>query len=98
MHTLADLREQQERDARRDGHRERVLLLHKRVIAELKNLAAPAPEGQEDLHRRVADLVQRLIDQEGWALPRGERHRLAAEVVDEVLGFGPLTPLLNDPE
>ncbi|MEW5763278.1 MAG: CpaF family protein [Bacillota bacterium] len=91
-------RETGTRDRRLDPYKERVAALHKKVIGELKNLSAAGREDEEEIHRRLTDLVYRLIDQEGWPLPRSERQRLAQDVLDEVLGFGPITPLLNDPE
>ncbi|MBV9544385.1 MAG: Flp pilus assembly complex ATPase component TadA, partial [Chloroflexi bacterium] len=39
---------------------------------------------------------ERLADGDG-ALSRQERLRLASEIADEILGLGPLEPLLRDP-
>jgi len=41
-------------------------------------------------------LIQQLLMEQGVPLSGAERDRLAREVVDEVFGFGPLEPLLND--
>lgn len=34
----------------------------------------------------------------GITIPRNERQRLIQQILDEILGFGPITPLLNDPD
>ncbi|MFZ5650954.1 MAG: CpaF family protein [Bacillota bacterium] len=69
--------------------------LHKKVIAEL------APDSKdtdtEKTSQKIAALVNELLDREGGHLPRHEKQRIAAEIVDEAIGFGPITPLLRDP-
>ena len=48
--------------------------------------------------RSLGALVEQLIDQERRVLPAAERRAVVQAVVDETLGFGPLEPLLRDPE
>src|SRR5580658_872803 len=42
-------------------------------------------------------LIQQLVSEQGVPLSSPERDRISQEVLDEVFGFGPLEPLLNDP-
>jgi len=42
-------------------------------------------------------LIQQLVTEQGVPLSSTERDRISQEVLDEVFGFGPLEPLLNDP-
>jgi len=49
---------------------------------------------QEDLRRGI-DLI---LAEENLALPLPDRERLVKEIRDELLGYGPLEPLLQDPE
>lgn len=86
------------RESRPDVHRERVAAVHKKVIAALKNLPAGADADRDLVRRKVVDLVYTTVDEQGWPLARADRQRIAGEVLDEILGFGPITPLLNDPE
>ncbi|KUK41266.1 MAG: Type II secretion system protein E [Clostridia bacterium 62_21] len=86
------------RENRPDVHRERVAAVHKKVIAALKNLPAGADADRDLVRRKVVDLVYTTVDEQGWPLARADRQRIAGEVLDEILGFGPITPLLNDPE
>jgi pilus assembly protein CpaF len=53
---------------------------------------------EQELERRVRQTVQEVIDQDDTPLTAVDRSRVALEVVDEVLGHGPLEPLLRDPE
>lgn len=41
-------------------------------------------------------LIQQLVTEQGIPLSSSERDRISQEVLDEVFGFGPLEPLLND--
>ena len=51
----------------------------------------------EKLRREVHGALTSLIDAEQTLLSAFERNQIAAEVLDEVFGLGPLEPLLQDP-
>jgi pilus assembly protein CpaF len=70
--------------------------LHERLLEEL-NLAAIEKVAKADLRREVAALVNELLTSEGTALNAKEFGLLIDELLDEVLGLGPLEPLLKDP-
>lgn len=46
----------------------------------------------------VEDIVEKRVEVIGITIPRNERQRLIQQILDEILGFGPITPLLNDPD
>ena len=50
-----------------------------------------------DTRTKVERMVDGLIDKNNFAVTRDERVRLVREMTDEITGFGPLEPLLNDP-
>ncbi len=50
-----------------------------------------------DLRTAVDAILERFIVANGLAVTRGERNRLAEEVIAEVSGLGPLEPLIADP-
>jgi len=52
---------------------------------------------QQDLESAVRACVQAVVQSEDTPLSVADRARLAQEVVDEVLGHGPIEPLLRDP-
>lgn len=61
--------------------------------------AAPLPAGEEG-EGEVVMLVQKALQKVGGydQLAKFEGQRLVQQVVDEILGFGPIQPLLKDPD
>jgi len=53
---------------------------------------------QSDLEQRVRLTLQTVLDAENTPLSTSDRTRISQEVADEILGHGPLEPLLRDPE
>jgi pilus assembly protein CpaF len=49
-----------------------------------------------DVHTKIEGIVDRTVAQQGFAVTRLERERLVDELADDVTGFGPLEPLLQD--
>src|SRR5207249_3146527 len=41
-------------------------------------------------------MFNKFIDEEGIVVTRVERQRMLEQIMDEILGFGPIQPLLND--
>ncbi len=52
----------------------------------------------QDRHEVVKDLLQKAISNLKVSLPETLREQISREVMDDLLGFGPLQPLLDDPE
>jgi pilus assembly protein CpaF len=53
---------------------------------------------QSELELRVRQTLQSVINSENTPLAAADRNRIAQEVADEILGLGPLEPLLRDSE
>ena len=53
---------------------------------------------QSDLEQRVRLTLQNVLEGESTPLSSADRTRISQEVADEILGHGPLEPLLRDPE
>jgi pilus assembly protein CpaF len=51
---------------------------------------------QADLVTRVSDLVTEIVTEHRLLLNRQEQHALSDEIVDDMIGLGPLEPLLRD--
>lgn len=51
---------------------------------------------KEKLEKEVFKAIDHVVTVDRITLGSEEKERMVAELVDEVLGFGPLTPLLND--
>ena len=44
----------------------------------------------------IESMFNKFIDEDGTVITRVERQRMLEQIVDEILGFGPIQPLLND--
>ncbi len=50
----------------------------------------------EEVRRTIQDLFEQILTEENIVLSRPERARLFEQIAAEILGFGPLQPLLED--
>jgi pilus assembly protein CpaF len=50
----------------------------------------------EDVRRTIMELFEQILNEENIVLSRPERQRLFEQISAEILGFGPLQPLLED--
>lgn len=50
----------------------------------------------DEVRRTIQDMFEQILTQENLILSRTERERLFESIVAEILGFGPLEPLLAD--
>jgi pilus assembly protein CpaF len=69
--------------------------LHQKLL-ETINLAALDKMNQEQAESEIGNVVRELIQEEKVPLNKIEKSQLAIEVMHEVLGLGPLEPLLKD--
>ena len=87
---------EQESDARR---KKRLLGLrvdlHKRLLEEL-NLSAIDKVSESELKTEINNVVREELRNSDLVLSRNELDRLCNELIDEVVGLGPLEPLLKD--
>jgi pilus assembly protein CpaF len=51
---------------------------------------------QVEVRRQIEDIFGKVIDEEGLALTRAERVRMLEQITDEIIGLGPMEPLLRD--
>ncbi|MEO1751622.1 CpaF family protein [Thiofaba sp. EF100] len=70
--------------------------IHRRLLDRL-NLKIIDQLEAGVVRAQIGDIVRDLLDEESIPLNASERARLIAEIQDEVLGLGPLEPLLADP-
>ena len=90
--TLGDAGAFEKRDTKTDLKVE----LHQRLL-DLINLAALDQMSREQIHAEVGDIVAEELGKQNHALNQQERKQLVADVLDELLGLGPIEPLLKDP-
>lgn len=69
--------------------------IHRKLLDRI-NLAMLDKLSRAQIEEEVGEVVLALLAQEDEALNAKEREQLVAEVLDELLGLGPLEPLLAD--
>ncbi len=86
-----------DRMLRRDPYQELKVNLHKLLVAELGDMLRAGNDQALDAHR-VESVAWELLEKQPVTIPRLEKQRIVAELVQEALGFGPITPFLEDEE
>jgi pilus assembly protein CpaF len=79
-----------------DRHTDLKVELHHRLL-DIINLSALEDLSREQIKAEVGDLVAEQLAEQRTALNLAERKQLTEDVLDELLGLGPLEPLLKDP-
>ncbi len=69
--------------------------LHQRVI-DLLDMNAIGKVSQEIVTEQLSKLIDQLLQQESVPLNQRERAQITQDVLHEVMGLGPLEPLLSD--
>ena len=78
----------------RESFREAKFRVQNRLINELDPKLDLT--NQVEVRRQIEEIFGKIVDEEGLALTRAERVRMLEQITDEILGLGPLEPLLRD--
>ncbi|SDF21840.1 CpaF family protein [Sporomusa acidovorans] len=85
---------------RSDPYQELKVKIHKKIIEEMSQEESRALIDKETDIKTLEDIVARIanaaMEEEAVPVPRGERSRIITDIVDEVLGYGPIDSLLKD--
>jgi pilus assembly protein CpaF len=93
---LSELRvRRQPAAATRDAYMDLKTRVQNKLIAELD----PSMDisQTDEVRVNIEELFDSVLSEEGIILSRAERQRLFEQIVAEILGYGPLEPLLKDP-
>jgi pilus assembly protein CpaF len=71
--------------------------IQQRLVRDLEGNAFSV-SNQDRLRGQVEEMINNVIVEERVALSRAERASLVMEMLNEIVGLGPLEPMLNDPE
>src|SRR5258708_2666809 len=71
--------------------------LRERVLKEIDPRLATAV-GPQSLQREIERLIHQIANEDRLGLSAREQSRLAEELAQDMTGYGPLEPLLNDDE
>jgi len=86
-------------DVGQSAETERQLALKVRIhqqLLERVNLALLDKLGPDQVRDEVGTIIMDLLAEDGEVLNRTERSALSSDILDELLGLGPLEPLLKD--
>ena len=70
--------------------------IHRKLIGVL-NLERVSSIPKDRLRAEIGRVVERLLEDERVPMTAAEQNKIIEEVLDEVLGLGPLEPLLKEP-
>lgn len=84
------------KDAQDETYADLKVRVQNRLLAELD----PSIDVSEveQVRGLIRDLFEQILTEESIVLSRQEKHRLFEQIAAEILGFGPLQPLLEDNE
>src|SRR5687767_14747065 len=78
----------------RESFRDAKFRIQQRVISDIDPKLDLA--NAVEVRREIEEAFGRALDAEGLALTRAERTRMLEQITDEIVGLGPLEPLLRD--
>src|SRR5438876_7659485 len=78
----------------RDANRHVRIRLQTRIINNLDPRLDLADA--KAVRSSIEDMFNKFIDEEGVVVTRVERQKMLESILDEILGFGPIEPLLKD--
>ncbi len=70
--------------------------LHQELLTMI-NLGALEKLTEAEVHKEIGEMITELLAQKETPLNITERTQLVRDIVDEILGLGPIEPLLKDP-
>ena len=68
-----------------------------KVVEEVK-ISQDDTNDMAAVEEEIRNIVNGVIESEAQYLTRNERNVIARDIINETIGFGPITPLLNDPQ
>lgn len=73
-------------------------MIHKEIIEQINQEASGIPNFESTRKDYILKAIQQMVDIKGNDVPRSDRGKLIKEIFDDIVGLGPLEPLLEDPE
>ena len=81
-----------------DAFRDLKAKVHNRLLQQLGPKLYDADLTQSELERMVRGALQDAMTDEDMLLTPADRTRIAQEIADDILGYGPIEPFLRDPD
>ncbi len=81
-----------------DAFRDLKATVHNRLLTQLGPKLYDANLTQGELERMVRGALQEAMQDDEVILTPADRTRIAQEIADDILGYGPIEPFLRDPD
>ena len=72
--------------------------IQQKLLREFEGDAAALAGDQDKLRSQVEEMIGAVIAEEHVVVTRAERASLVMDLLNEIVGLGPIEPLLNDPD
>ncbi len=72
--------------------------VHAQLLKELGPHLYDSDMDQDELDQRVRTVLSDVLGAQDRPISNADRHRVTAEISDDILGYGPIDPYLRDPE
>jgi pilus assembly protein CpaF len=72
--------------------------VHERLVEELGEDILFGEVREDKTLKAIASVVEGVVEENGMVMHRSERERVIEELSHEILGLGPIEPLIRDPE
>lgn len=75
--------------------------IHNKIIEEIKSESLKnidEGEEQEKLEEEITAIVENVLNEENSYISKNDRQKVISEIIDDTIGFGPINPLIHDPE
>lgn len=87
-------------DTTESAYQQLKLKVHRQIVTEMsadeQELLAGSNRTREEIQEVVAGYCHKAFDEQASVFSRGERLQIIADICDEILGLGPIEPLLKD--
>lgn len=81
-----------------DPYHDLKIKIQNRVIEELDIDFSDISEDNLELMRNVKQIIEKHIETEDLNLTNSQKQKIKEELIDEIIGYGPITQLLKNPE
>jgi len=76
------------------------LEIHRRIVDEMnveqQQILTSGQRDHREIELIIAGYCKRVLDEHPFAIPRSDQTGIVADILDEMLGLGPIEPLLKD--
>ncbi len=83
-----------------ESYQEIKLKIHHRIVEDMtpeeQRILSAKQQDALEVEHIIDSYVQKVMDENPFAIPRGERSRVVSDLRDEMLGLGPIEGLLKD--